>query len=85
MNSSINTSRRFRPIRTAKPEAAKGRPLPICPYAFPAKEAPMPKSASVVANPNANAMESPIIWSTDNINVIREFSESEKEKRLSHL
>ena len=50
-------------MRTAKPEAAKGNPCPICPYAFPANEAAMPRTARVVANPNANAMESPTIWS----------------------
>lgn len=58
----MNTSRRFRPIRTAKPEAATGNPCPIWPYAFPANEAAMPRTASVVANPNENAMESPMIW-----------------------
>lgn len=36
-----------------------GKPWPICPYAFPAKEAAMPKSANVVANPNENAIEFP--------------------------
>lgn len=55
-----NTSRRFRPIITAKPEAATGKPCPICPYAFPANEAAIPKSANVVANPNENAIESPM-------------------------
>lgn len=58
----VNTSRRFRPITTAKPEAATGNPCPICPYAFPATEAATPRSASVVANPNENAIESPMIW-----------------------
>lgn len=48
-------------MTTARAEAAKGSPWPIWPYAFPAKEAPIPRSASVVANPNANAIESPII------------------------
>lgn len=44
----------------AKPEAAIGSPWPICPYAFPAKEAPIPRNASVVANPSENAIESRI-------------------------
>lgn len=86
MEQSINTSRRFRPITIAKPEAAKGKPVPIWPYAFPAKEAPTPKSARVVANPNENAMESPMIWSTNNINVIWELQETETEREtMSHL
>lgn len=46
---------------TARPEAAKGNPCPICPYVFPANEAAMPRRASVVANPKANATESPTI------------------------
>lgn len=47
---------------TAKPEAANGKPCPTCPYAFPANEAAIPSSASVVAKPNANARESPTIY-----------------------
>lgn len=54
------TSRRLRPIITATPEAAKGSPCPICPYAFPANEAATPKIASVVANPKENAIEFPM-------------------------
>lgn len=46
---------------TASAEAAKGNPWPIWPYAFPAKEAAIPRSASVVAKPNAKAIESPTI------------------------
>lgn len=57
-----NTSRRLRPITIAKPDAAKGNPCPICPYAFPANEAAMPKMASVVANPIENAIEFPTTW-----------------------
>lgn len=44
----------------AKPEAAIGSPWPTWPYAFPAKEAAMPSPASVVAKPNAKAIEFPI-------------------------
>lgn len=47
---------------TAKPEAANGKPCPTCPYAFPANEAATPSNASVVARPNANAIESPTIY-----------------------
>lgn len=57
----LHTSRRFSPITIAKPEAASGKPWPICPYALPANEAPTPSNASVVARPNANARESPTI------------------------
>lgn len=60
MQGAISTSRRFRPIITARAEAARGNPCPIWPYAFPANEAPTPRSASVVASPNANAIESPM-------------------------
>lgn len=55
----VVTSNRFKPITIAKKEAATGSPCPICPYAFPANAAAMPSSASVVANPRANAIESP--------------------------
>lgn len=55
----MSTSSRFRPIITAKPEAANGNPWPICPYAFPAKEAPIPNSARVVASPKEKATEFP--------------------------
>mgnify|MGYP003362192447 CR=1 FL=1 len=55
-----STSRRLRPITIARPDAATGSPCPICPYAFPAKEATIPRSAKVVANPSEKAIASPI-------------------------
>lgn len=54
-----STSRRLRPITIARPDAATGNPCPICPQAFPAKEATIPRSAKVVANPNEKATASP--------------------------
>lgn len=51
------TCKRFKPITIASPEAARGSPCPTCPYAFPAKEAAMPRIANVVANPNEKATE----------------------------
>lgn len=56
------TSRRLRPITTAKAEAAKGNPCPIWPYAFPANDAAIPRSARVVAKPRENAIEFPITY-----------------------
>jgi len=76
----------LRPIRTAKPDAATGNPCPICPYAFPANEAAMPRTASVVANPNENAMESPMIWQgkkNSSNDKMRE-REREREREICH-
>lgn len=54
------TSSRFRPMKMARVEEAKGSPCPICPYAFPANDAAIPRTANVVANPNEKAIEFPI-------------------------
>ncbi len=42
----------------ATQDTAMGSPCPIWPYALPASDAPIPRIASVVANPSENATES---------------------------
>lgn len=44
-------------MMTAIAEAATGSPWPICPYAFPANDAAIPRTASVVASPSEKASE----------------------------